>query len=334
MTMPPGFGAAGVSLSEVMRVLETLAAADASTAWSLWVSLGAPAISAFIDEAGTIEMFSAPDACVVGSQAVMGRAVPVPGGYRVTGRWPFASGIHQATYAGGMCLVYNGDEPRLGPGGEPAPVFCYWPVASCRIIDTWDTTGLRGTGSDDIAVDDLFVPDHMVADFARPPRPGLSPLHYLNIDNAANVTCAAIAVGIAGAAVQAFRELGPVKKVSPTETLAESALGRIALATAETRLAQARGHLYETADLMSEEMVEGKYPGEEWLARTSLASVGAVDAAIEVVSSLYRAAGSSAVRRSAAFDRRLRDIFTLGAHLTVQRLNLVLYGGAGFSTAA
>jgi hypothetical protein len=111
--------------------------------------------------------------------------------------------------------------------------------------------------------------------------------------------------------------LGPRKHVSPAETLAQSAFGRIALATAETRLAQARGHVYETADLMAEEMAEGIYPGKEWFARTALASVAAFDAAIEVVTGLYRAAGSSAVRRSAAFDRCLRDIFTLGAHKTV-----------------
>jgi alkylation response protein AidB-like acyl-CoA dehydrogenase len=330
MTMPRRFGEPEVTLAEVMRILETLAVADASTAWSVWAGLGAPAESAFIEEEGTIEMFSAPDACVVGSIGAMGRAVAVAGGYRVTGRWPFASGIHQATHAGGLCIVHDGAAPRVGPDGEPAMVFCYWPVAGCQIIDTWDTTGLRGTGSDDIAVEDLFVPAHMVADFSREPRPGLSPVHYIHVDNAANVTCAVMAIGIARAAIQAFQELGPKKKVSPAETLAESALGRIALAKAETRLAQARGHLYETAEMMDEEMAEGVYPGKEWFARTSLASVAAVDAAIEVVTSLYRAAGSSAVRRSAAFDRRLRDVFTLAAHKTVQHVNLVLYGGEGF----
>jgi alkylation response protein AidB-like acyl-CoA dehydrogenase len=333
MTMPPQVGAPEVTLPEAMRVLETLSMGDASTAWSVWAALGAPAMSAFLSEEGVQELFSARDAVVVGSVAAMGRAEAVGGGYRVTGRWPFASGIHQATHAGGMCFVFDGDTQRLGPNGEPAVMFPLWPVADCAIIDTWDTTGLRGTGSDDIEVSDLFVPEHLVVDFSRAPRQGLAPVHYVHVDNAANITVAAIGIGIARAALAAFRRLAPEKKLPNGTPLAESDLGKLILARTESGLAQARGQLYETAEIMSDEMAEGRFPGEEWFARTSLASVTAVDAAIDTVTQVYRAAGSNAVRRSNIFDRCLRDIFTLGAHKTVQHVNLVLYGGAAFAAA-
>jgi alkylation response protein AidB-like acyl-CoA dehydrogenase len=332
ITMPETFSNVGEgTLSEVMRILETLARGDASTAWSVWAALGTPAMSAFIGEEGTREMFSGRDACVVGSIAAMGRAVAVDGGYRVSGHWPFLSGICQATYAGGTCFVFDGDSQRTGPDGQPLVIIPTFPIDDCVVIDIWNTTGLRGTGSNDITVEDLFVPTNRVADFSNPPRPGLSLLHYLHIDNAANVTVSAMALGIASVALEAFRELGVSKRRISGELLAETPGAKIALAHAEVRFAQARGYLYETADLVWEDAVTGNLPGDSWLPRTSLASTAAVDAAVEIVSSLYRAAGTSAIFASRVFDRCLRDIYTLAAHKTVQRDNYLLYGGATFA---
>ncbi|MGD9893033.1 MAG: acyl-CoA dehydrogenase family protein [Dehalococcoidia bacterium] len=330
-TMPETYSNGGEgTLSEAMRILETLARGDASTAWSVWAALGTPAMSAFLSEAGAREMFGSPEACVVGSIAAMGRAVAVDGGYRVSGRWPFLSGICQATFAGGTCFVFDDDTQRAGPDGQPLVIIPSFPIDDCVVIDTWYTTGLRGTGSNDMTVEDLFVPTDRVVDFSAPPRPGLSPLHYLHVDNAANMTVAAMALGIAAVALEAFRELGMTKRRMTGELLAETPDAKIALAHAEVRFAQARGYLYETADLVWEDAVAGSLPGESWLPRTSLASTSTVDAAVEIVSSLYRAAGSSAIFASHAFDRCLRDIYTLAAHKTVQQENYLLHGGATF----
>jgi alkylation response protein AidB-like acyl-CoA dehydrogenase len=335
MTMPAPFGLADEgTLSGTMRVLETLARGDASTAWSVWAGLGAGAMAAFIDEVGVRELFDRHDACVVGSVAGLGRAVAVDGGYRVSGRWPFLSGIQQATHAGGVCAAYDGDTQRVGPDGQPLTVMPFIAVEACTVIDTWQTTGLRGTGSHEIVVEDVFVPAYRVADFTAPPRAGLSTLHYLHVDNAANVTVAAIAIGIAGVAIEAFRELGSSKRRSSGGTLADTSGAKIALAQAEARYAQARGYLYETADLVWEDAVAGNLPGEQWLPHTSLASTAAVDAAIAIVSDLYRAAGSSAIFATRAFDRCLRDIYTLGAHKTVQHENYLIHGGATFAPRA
>jgi len=331
VTLPPGFGNRGGTLPQGMRVLETLARGDASTAWSVWSALGLPAASAFISEEGAGELFSAADACVVNSEATFGRALAVEGGYRVTGRWPFMSGVHQATHAGGFCFVFDGDEQRMTPSGEPAVISAVWPVSDGTIIDTWDTTGLRGTGSDDVEVHDLFVPEHRVFDFTREPRMGLSPIQYVDLDNAGNVTLAAMALGIAQSALETFRTLGALKKLASGEPFSTSPLAVLALANAEVRLAQARGHLYERTEMMWDELVDGTYTGEAWFARTALASVSAVDTAIEVVGSLYRAAGAGAIFRSRPLDRCLRDIYTLGAHRMIQRANVLLHGGATFT---
>jgi alkylation response protein AidB-like acyl-CoA dehydrogenase len=326
ITMPPEYGTPA-TLVEAMRILETLARADGSTAWSVWAGLGGPAMSAFLDAEGAHEMFSAREAVNVGSVAAIGRAVLAEGGVRVTGRWPFASNIHHATYCGGLSFLFREDGSQVTmPDGQPAVVVPFWPVDACTVIDTWYTTGLRGTGSDDVAVEDLFVPQHRIVDFSRPPRPGLSELHYIHVDNAANITVAAIGLGIAQAALDAFAELAGSKRSMEGERLADSPLAKLTLSRSLTQLSQARGHLYEIADLMQEEMLQGSHPGPEWFARTSLASVGAVDAAVEAVTRLYRAACTSAIRASSPLDRCLRDIFTLQAHKTVQHVNLLKYG--------
>jgi alkylation response protein AidB-like acyl-CoA dehydrogenase len=315
------------SLPEIMRVLETLATGDTSAAWSTWTPLGFPAASAFIEPAGVHELFSPPDACIVNSQAAMGRAVSVEGGYRVSGRWPFMSGIRQATDVSGTCLVYDGDTPRRGPDGEPSIVVPVWPVGDCTVIENWDTTGLRGTGSHDVRVEDLFVPAHRVADFTRPPRLEIGPLFQVHIDNAANVTCASIALGTARNALDAFRDLAPNKKLLEGGVLADSPQAQLVFALAETRLAQVRGHLYETAELMWESLLNDTYDHEAWFPRTAMASASAVDAAIEVTISLYRIAATSAIR-TGVFDRAVRDLLTLGAHKTVQQSNLLKHSGA------
>lgn len=331
MSMPAEFGGPDVTIPEIMRILETLAKGDASTAWSTWNPLGGPAMSAFIPHEGTREMFVPDDACIVSSVASMGRAVSVEGGYRVTGRWPFMSALPQATYAGGLCFVFDGDAQRMGTDG-PVVVCPFVPIDELDVIENWDTTGLRGTGSHDVAFNDVFVPERRVADFSKPPRSDLEYIHYVHVDNAANLTCASIALGIAGAALDAFRKLAPTKKLPTGESLAESALGRFAVAEAAVTLDQARGHLYETAEMLADEMALGQFEHEKWFPRTALASMRAADAAIDVVSSIYRIAGSSAIRRGNVFDRCLRDIYTLGAHKQVSRVNLQLHGAAAFGS--
>ena len=332
ITMPPGYGEREGNLAEAMRILEVLAKGDASTAWSVWSALGMPAASAFLSEEGAAELFGARDACVVNSEAAMGRAVAVEGGYRVSGRWPFVSGVHQATHVGGFCFVFDGDEQRMSPSGQPAVVAPIWTKSEATIIENWDTTGLRGTGSDDVEVRDLFVPQHRVFDFTREPRMGLSPVQYVDLENAGNVTLAAMALGIAQAALETFRTLGELKKLATGEPFSTSPLAILALGNAEVRLAQARGHLYETAEMMWDEVLEGTYVGSAWFARTALASVSAVDTAVEVVSSLYRAAGAGAIFRSRPLDRCLRDVYTLGAHRLIQQANMLQHGGATFTS--
>ena len=332
MTTPQENAISPRSLPELMRVLETLAFGDASSAWTAWAGLGMPAMSAFMDDAGVTELYDSPEHVVIGSTAGMGRATAVEGGYWVTGHWSFLSGIRQASHAGGLCSAFDGETQRLGPQGGPAVVLPIWSVADCTVIENWESTGLRGTGSHDMDAHEIFVPYHRVIDFTKPPRPDLGPVYYIEIDNAANVTVASIAVGTASAAIEAFRELAFRKRLEDGTLLAESPQAKLALGLAETQLAQVRGHLWETVEVMWETLLDGTHDAEAWFPRTAMASVTAVQAATDVALSLYRAAGTSAVR-AGILDRIVRDLLTLSAHRTVQPGNLLKHGGASFQYA-
>jgi len=328
LTVPAAQGGHRPTLPGTMRILETLAAGDASAGWCAWVACAVPAMSAFLPEAGAAALLEPLDTVIANSQSGMGRAIAVEGGYRVSGSWHFVSGVHNATTVGGTCFIFDGDTQRMLPNGQPVVVFALWPAGATHLEDDWDTTGLRGTGSVSMSIEDIFVPASMVVDFSKPPRPGLDPLHYLNVENAGNVTCAALAAGIARSAIEAFRDIAATKKQLDGTPLIESPLARIALGNAKIRLGQARGHLYDTAEALWREAEAGTCDQQAWFERTALASTSAAEAAIDVVATLYRAAGSSAVFRGNRLERCLRDVYTLGAHKTVQHGNVLVYGGA------
>ena len=115
-------------------------------------------LGGFLADEGAREVWGESDvAC--GTARPTGRAVVVPGGYRVSGRWPFASGSSHATWFIGESTVYDGDSPKLDAGGNAMTRMAFMPRESVVIHDTWDTTGLRGTASNDFSCEDVFVPD-------------------------------------------------------------------------------------------------------------------------------------------------------------------------------
>src|SRR5215211_6179222 len=124
------------------------------------------------------EIYTGPDVVVAGAFRPTGVARVVDGGHSVTGRWPLGSGIVHSTWVLGACVVYEGDRPRLTPSGQPRFRFMFFPKADTEVVDTWHVAGLRGTGSHDYQVSDLFVPAHRTFWFSEEPiQPG--PLYTL-----------------------------------------------------------------------------------------------------------------------------------------------------------
>src|SRR2546425_1886983 len=154
-------GGLGADIITTLRVIEEVARADGSTGWCLAMGANSFRQSAQLEPDVRRKLFhSDPVGVSAGSANPRGRAVAAPGGYRVTGHWFFASGCMHSSLLHGACKVFDGDAPRRRPNGDQDVRIAYfYPKTQARIIDTWNVSGMRGTGSHDIEVEDLFVPE-------------------------------------------------------------------------------------------------------------------------------------------------------------------------------
>src|SRR6266851_188397 len=165
MTMPRAWGGPEVDPLMQIRVIEALAEADGSVGWCAMINSDGGFYSAFLEDVIGREMYRDREAPTASSLIFIGGAEKVDGGYRVNGRWPFLSGCQHSDWIAGTCTIYEGGAPRMVAEGIPERRVCFLPAAQCEVLDTWHTTGLRGSGSHDVAVNDVFVPTERSAPF-------------------------------------------------------------------------------------------------------------------------------------------------------------------------
>src|SRR5215813_15314650 len=161
VALPEAEGGLGADILATLQVIEEVARADGSTGWCVAMGINTFRQSAQFAPEIRRKLFHSDSIGVsAGSANPRGRAVAVDGGYRVTGHWFFASGCMHSSLLHGACKVFDGDTPRLRPNGDQDVRISYFcPKSDARIIDTWNVSGMRGTGSHDIEVNDLFVPE-------------------------------------------------------------------------------------------------------------------------------------------------------------------------------
>ena len=329
--LAPARGEGSLTVTGVLQILETLASGDGSTAWVVMAAMGSAFVSSFLPEASVERIFATPGDTAATAVGRIGKAMRTDGGYIVEARWPFLSGAPHATWIGGLCMVHDGDEPCMSPDGQPYVVMPMLRKERVHLVDNWHTTGLRGTGSYEAEVQRVFVAADEVIDFARGQRAGLPLLYSLDQDHIAPLAAAIVAVGIARGAAEAFAD-GARKRTHLSGSLAsEAPLPQFSLARGRALVEQAAAHLYATAAAIDGDLAAGRIPGELVFPRVSLAATAAVDNAVEAVSLLYRAAGSSAVYCGSMLERALRDVYTLGGHRMVQHENYQIHGAHLFT---
>src|SRR5262245_16022627 len=239
-------------------------------------------------------MNSHPNTIIAGSFTPGRRAIPVEGGYRVTGQWPFLSGGHDGHWFLFLPQIMDGDQPRLDDQGSPVQRLIFLPADKAKILDTWHTLGMRGTGSDDVVVSDQFIPERHTAPWVLLEKPGTayhSPLYRLTIW----VPIALLvppARGIARAAINDVIELARAK----TPSFTSSSLGRRQVvqrqvAEAEATLGAGRAYLYETFRDNWEAAVRGAEITLDRKLKMQLATTHAVVCAAKAVDLVHAAAG-------------------------------------------
>jgi alkylation response protein AidB-like acyl-CoA dehydrogenase len=241
----------------------------------------------------------------------------LPGGYRVTGRWDFASGCRHSSWMGAHGTVVEPDGSlRLNNFGRPTVRTWLFPVEQATLLDNWDPIGLRGTASESYTVKDLFVPEEFTGTREDPTlrrEPG--PLYAFPQQTLYSVGIASVALGIARGMLDGFIELALRKTPRGTGRLADNAVIQAEVARAEARLGAARCYLIDTVTEIYRRVVPSAPIDVPDRARARLAGSNAITSAVAVANWTYKAAGVDAIFPGSPFERRFRDIHTLSQQI-------------------
>ncbi|WP_439815145.1 acyl-CoA dehydrogenase family protein [Zavarzinia sp. CC-PAN008] len=295
-----------------VHVLRRLAQADGAVGWSLMINTESPQLLALLPAETFAAIYAAgPDVTIAGTFAPRGEATPVAGGYRVSGRWGFASACEHSDWLFANCVV-------PGPGGVQGLRCMALPREAWQIHDTWHTLGLRGTGSQDIALVDAFVPQAQSFDLfgGVPCRTGpqfAGPLLQFSMH------IGAVALGIGQGALAdliGHAQTGRTRLYGRT-AMRDSELFRYRIGRAEADLRAAEALLdAQAAEFWARAQAGTVAP--DLLPRVQQAVAWIVETAQAVVDACHKAGGSAGVYDGSALQRRLRDIHTLSQHASVQ----------------
>jgi indole-3-acetate monooxygenase len=286
MARPRAYGGPELDPMTQVRVIEELSAADASVGWCTMIGVVAGYMSAHLESEAAERLFDG-DSILAGQVAPRGRAEIVEGGYRVSGHWSFGSASRHATLIMGGCLVRENGATRRDATGAPETRVVLFRPSECEILDTWDTIGLRGTGSHDYVTEDLFVPfEHSFSLFAthRIDAPLYRfPLLFI-------VNHAGIPLGLARSALEALIELAGTKVMPTRKLLREELQVQDAVARATGAIGAMRSFAYATIEEIWATLRRG-----------------------ETLSDRERA-----LFRSHPIERQMRDVLVACQHLAVQ----------------
>jgi len=277
------------------------------------------AYAAWLPPEGVRELFRDGPPTTAGALNPPGAATRADGGWRITGQVPFGSGCHHAQWLAMPAVEMEGNRPKVDlTTGQPKPFAVFFPRNVVTIKDTWNTVGMRGTGSADVAVQDMVVPDRLTAPVAplKNPAPGfegllirLWPLHGILGE-------AIVSVGVAGAAVDEAVHLCKVKTPAYNAVpLREQQLAQYQIAKAKARVEASRDTLYRAAEAAYEDVAaSGTSLSPEAKVRMQLAAAFAAEACAEAVRLVNDVAGASSIRLGNPFERHFRDLHVLMQH--------------------
>ena len=316
MLLPRSVGGDETEPAVYVAAVEELARHDASIAWNVFVANSSALIAAFLEPAVYHAVFADPGSIVAWGPPNASRAQAVDGGYRLTGKWDFASGCRQARWMGAHCHVLEADGTLRLRFGRPTVRTLLFPANEATLLDTWRTIGLCGTASDSYRVDDLFVPEAFSSTREDPAlRRERGLLYAFTMQGLYAAGVAAVAFGIARAMLSEFIALASRKAPRGLSRLADNAVVQADVARAEARLGSARAYLMETLTTIYAQADDVAPIELADRARVRLACTNAIHGAAEVVDFAYKAAGVDAIFPGSPFERRFRDMHTLSQQI-------------------
>jgi alkylation response protein AidB-like acyl-CoA dehydrogenase len=297
---------------EQILAIEAISEADGAAGWTLMIGIESLGFASALLEPDVGEEVIAkhPEVIFSGALNPLGRAVRVAGGVRASGRWPFASGCLHSDWFWGQCVLEEDGKPQL--------LEVLVPRGDFEVLDTWHVAGLRGSGSHDVEIRDLFVPERFTTRVGLTRVHASGPLFRLPPFSRLAYNKVGVATGIARAALDAFVELASERVPRGMRApLRERRFAQESIVEAETLLRSARAFVFEAVDELWQETRAGRTPTKRQRALVQLACCKAVAASARAVEVVYAAAGTSPNSLSSPLERRMRDVHVIGQHIMV-----------------
>ena len=308
------------------QIFETLAQGDAACAWVAFIGTTTSTMLSILPKESATHIFAHPDQLLTGVAAPTGVAEKVDGGFKVTGRWQWGSGSQNAEWIGGGCLFKENGELMLTSKGVPRSHMVFFPKSDVEFLDTWHVSGLRGTGSLDYVVKDVFVPTERVSGYHKNTRV-IAPLYAFPNFTFLALGIGAVCLGIARAAIDELLDLAVTKKrVSSSKTVADQQISQMKLAQAEADLQSARLFYYHEIDNAWQSALAGSKVTIEQRRNVRLATTNAVNKSVGVVNEMYDLGGGSSVYNTSKLQSHFRDIHVAKSHIMVSPSTLETVG--------
>ena len=329
MFAPRSLGGLELDPLTVARVIEEVASYDSAAGWALQPGNTGAWWASRMSEQGIQEIYG-DNASVLMAAAFHPpqRAVKVDGGYRVTGRSPLASNVHDCEWLFLSAMVMENGQPVMHDG-MPVVVAVVLRTAEAQILDTWQSLGMRATDSNDVATDDVFVPEHRafpLIPYFQPSPHFSGPLYRFPAVGSVSINVVSVTLAIARNAIQELRDLALTKTpLGSMKTLRERSSVHITLAQAEGLLRSARAYFHQAIADAWQQTLNGACSPEQ-RADLLLAGVHAAQSAAEVVTLMHGLAGTTGIYQRNKLERHLRDIYTLKHHAFASESKLETVG--------
>jgi indole-3-acetate monooxygenase len=328
--IPRSLGGEEADPLTLIRIVEEVSRIDGAVGWCLALAGEYGIFAGYLPPEAAHEIFgSDPNVRTAGAFRPSGNARVVTGGYQVTGRWKLGSGCQHSTWIVGGCQILDGTEPRLRADGTPVTRLLFFPATDCEIIDTWHSIGLRGTGSHDYAVADVFVPARRSLSLREPPvEPG--PLYAMPAIALFTTGLAAVSLGIARHAIDILLELAQARTTVRSQGggLREDATVQASVGQAEALVGSGRAFLYETLKEAWQVAGRGQAVSLAQRAKLWLASTQAASASKQAAELIFSAGSSASPYVASGIERCMRDILAAAQHLAVIPANYQMAGQA------
>ena len=314
MFVPQSLGGSETSPLVSSQVFETLAQGDAACGWVAFIAATSGSSLARIETSAAKQMFASPQTMLAGVFAPNGKAVKSGEDYILNGQWQWGSGTQNADWVLAGSMVIDPEQPA---DAKPRAHMCLVPKDAIEFLDTWHSTGLRGTGSTDFKLTDHRVPSAHIVGLEVRKMPDTPLFQFPNFTLLA-LGIGAVSMGIARAALNEFVGLAQQKKrISSSSTIAERSHTQMQIATAEAKLRSARAFYYDSVEQAWERALAGDTVDVDQRRNLRLATTHAVMASAEVVDCAYKLAGGVSVYQSSNLQRHFRDIHVATQHIMV-----------------